>query len=97
MNLCVACGEDFGSVAAFDRHRTGDFPQTGPSEYADRLRAGLVPYDEPWQRSFGRRCLEPEEMLHHGFVRMANGRWSIASDVQRARKMHQTHRTEANT
>jgi hypothetical protein len=32
MNECTACGEDFGSVEAFDAHRVGKYPQTGPSE-----------------------------------------------------------------
>ena len=37
MNLCRLCGEDFGSVSAFDRHRTGKHELNWP-EHEDGRR-----------------------------------------------------------
>ncbi len=73
MNICSACGEDFGSLSAFDAHRLGKYPQTGPSEYLERLRLGLT--DADWTPDQGRRCLEPEEMLSKDWHQDRNGRW----------------------
>lgn len=46
MNLCRGCGEDFGSVGAFDAHRVGVFDYT--------FEQGLA-LDPPVEN--GRRCL----------------------------------------
>ena len=73
MNVCSACGQDFGSLSAFDAHRLGKYPQTGPSEYLERLRIGLTAAD--WTPEQGRRCLEPEEMTGRGWKQDPNGRW----------------------
>jgi hypothetical protein len=87
VNLCVSCGLDFGSVEAFDAHRVGRFPSTGPSEYVDRLRIGLVPYDD-WQPEFGRRCLEEMELrASRRFVCNDAGRWTLLQPLTRARKL----------
>lgn len=81
MNLCRSCGEDFGSVAAFDAHRVGS--------HSYLLREGLlrVPPVED-----GRRCLSPREMLNttrrdgsSTFSRNARGSWSMDRDVRSAR------------
>jgi hypothetical protein len=79
MNLCTACGQDFHSVSAFDKHRVGDLPQRGPSEYTDRLEQGLVDAKERWQHKahFGRRCLTPAEMQTRGMERDTRGRWRL--------------------
>ncbi len=64
MNLCRACGQDFSSVEAFDRHRVGAHTYT--------YDAGLL-LDPP--RHDGRRCLNLDEMARAGWVLDARGRW----------------------
>ena len=76
MNLCRSCGEDFASVAAFDRHRVG--------WHAYTLVEGLR-LDTP--REDGRRCLDPAEMRAAGMELDRRARWCIARDVERARKL----------
>lgn len=63
MNLCRACGQDFSSVEAFDRHRVGTHGYT--------LDEGLLG-DPP--RSDGRRCLSIEQMTAGGWALDARGR-----------------------
>jgi hypothetical protein len=75
MNLCTGYGQDFASVTAFDAHRVGKFPQTGPAEYQDRRSRGLVPLDEDWKPEHGRRCLDTNEMLAVGWRKDRRGRW----------------------
>ena len=77
LNLCTACGHDFGGITLFDRHRVGEYPQTGPADYRDRLTLGLVPKDEDWKPAFGRRCLDTEEMLAKGWHQDPKGRWRL--------------------
>jgi hypothetical protein len=38
VNLCSGCGEDFGSVSAFDAHRTGRFDVTFPENLEEGRR-----------------------------------------------------------
>jgi hypothetical protein len=61
VNLCTACGEDFGGVELFDRHRVGRHAYT----FAEGLQRGLED---------GRRCLNEGEMLEAGW--RLNGRRS---------------------
>ena len=75
LNECGACGRDFGSLGAFDQHRVGKYPQTGPAEYRDRLARGLVPDDEDWRPELGRRCLDESELRERGFTLDKHGRW----------------------
>ncbi len=79
MNLCTSCGEDFGSVSAFDKHRIGKYPQTGPAEYSERLEQGLISPEEDWRSEprFGRRCRTTEEMHALGMRKDARGRWRL--------------------
>jgi hypothetical protein len=58
LNECTGCHSDFTSLALFDSHRVGKYPQKGPAGYLDRLRAGLT--DEDWRPELGRRCLDPD-------------------------------------
>ena len=86
MNLCTTCGEDFGSLEAFDAHRVGDYLQRGPSEYGGSL--------EDWAPVKGRRCLTVEEMESGSFrgrqfVRNGHGRWSLEKRLNRSRKRFQ--------
>src|SRR5579883_2762651 len=75
MNLCTVCGEDFASLAAFDRHRVG--------RHAYSYRQGLR--REP-PREDGRRCLDPDEMRKAGLERDGRGHWRIAlTDDERER------------
>ena len=62
MNLCTACGQDFGSVELFDRHRVGRHGYT----FAEGLELGLED---------GRRCLDTEEMQDAGWRLNARNRW----------------------
>ena len=74
MNLCSACLSDFTGVSDFDSHRVGKFPQSGPADYLDRVRAGLV--DEDWRPELGRRCLEADELTRKRWFLDRHGRWS---------------------
>jgi hypothetical protein len=74
MNLCRACGEDFGSVNAFDAHRVGTHAYTS---------TGGLTMTPP--RDDGRRCLAVWEMETRGFVRNAREAWSLSRDLERAR------------
>ena len=64
MNLCRSCGEDFSSVANFDRHRVGTHQYT--------LTEGLR-MEPPGED--GRRCLHVDEIEALGLVRDPRGRW----------------------
>jgi hypothetical protein len=63
LNLCTACGQDFGSVELFDRHRVGKHAYS----FAEGLEMGLED---------GRRCLDPTEMEGAGWRLNSRGRWS---------------------
>ncbi len=82
MNLCTVCGEDFGSVSAFDKHRVGTFDYT--------FTQGLD-MDPP--RENGRRCLGVDEFEAKGFVRNARGTWSDAKKLESARRAFHPSRT----
>jgi hypothetical protein len=75
LNLCRSCGCDFASVSTFDRHRVGSFVYT----FSEGLE--LVPPHED-----GRRCLDADEMIEAGMAPDVRGRWTIAADVERARR-----------
>jgi hypothetical protein len=38
MNLCTVCGQDFGSVGAFDAHRVGAYEYTFSADHPDGRR-----------------------------------------------------------
>lgn len=89
MNFCVTCGENFGSVQSFDRHRVGKHEYT--------FMEGLS--REPSLED-GRRCLDLDEMAslrdkqgRSVFERNARGAWSIAPDMARARLLRNTDAT----
>jgi hypothetical protein len=67
VNLCTRCGEDFGSVSAFDAHRLGRFIQRGSAEYTGPIAS--------WSPEKGRRCLTVEELFKSGWARDSRGRW----------------------
>jgi hypothetical protein len=62
VNLCTACGQDFGSVELFDRHRVGKHAYT----FAQGLERGLED---------GRRCLDSSEMDGAGWRLDSRDRW----------------------
>jgi hypothetical protein len=62
LNRCTACGEDFGSVELFDRHRIGRHAY----DFAQGLELGLED---------GRRCLDAGEMRERGWSLTQRGRW----------------------
>jgi hypothetical protein len=74
MNLCRACGKDFASVAAFDRHRVG--------VHAYTFRQGLL-LDPPAED--GRRCLDVDEVRAAGMEPDARGRWCLVAKAEDAR------------
>jgi hypothetical protein len=86
VNLCAGCGQDFASVAAFDAHRVGRYPQIGPSEYQDRRVRGFVPLNEDWQPDYGRRCLDVSDLVQRGFVLDKRGRWVHPREARRERQ-----------
>jgi hypothetical protein len=65
----------------------GKYPQTGPADYFDRRRAGVVNPEDDWRATveFGRRCLEDDEMEAKGWVKDDLGRWSDRVEIQRTR------------
>jgi hypothetical protein len=78
VNECSACRRDFASVAAFDKHRVGAYPQAGPADWLDRRSAGLVAPLEDWTPELGRRCLDDDdEFAAAGLEVDGNGRWRI--------------------
>lgn len=85
MNLCRACGEDFGSVGAFDAHRTG--------KHAYTFREGLA-LDPPLED--GRRCFDTDELREKGWARDSRGRWRQPIRANRAllRSMYARSRAE---
>ena len=62
MNLCRRCGQVFGSVELFDRHRVGRHAYT----FGVGMELG---------REDGRRCLEVDEMGERGWTLNGRGRW----------------------
>ena len=80
MNLCGACGLDFGSVGAFDAHRVGVHAYT----FAQGAAMDPPRYD-------GRRCLSEHELAdaldekgRPRFARNARGSWSMGRSVEGA-------------
>ena len=74
-NWCATCGEDFGSVGAFDAHRFG-------------THAYLFDPGDP-AKADGRRCLSVDEMeASPRFARNPRGLWSLSSDLRRASALH---------
>ncbi len=73
MNQCGACGEDFGSVNLFDRHRVGKHAYL----YSEGLKM-----DPPLED--GRRCLSVKEMLQRGWSVGKRGRWEDPVESSRA-------------
>jgi hypothetical protein len=63
VNLCTACGQDFGGVELFDRHRVGRHAYT----FSEGLEMGLED---------GRRCLDRQEMESAGWRLNARNRWT---------------------
>ena len=61
-NQCGACGLDFASVNAFDRHRVGVHAYT----YSEGLKSDPM-------REDGRRCLTVDELAEIGLVPNARG------------------------
>lgn len=79
MNLCRACGADFASVDAFDRHRVGVHAYT----FLEGL--DMVPPVED-----GRRCLDVDEMRARGMSVNGRGLWQIDAAVERIRRRFNT-------
>jgi hypothetical protein len=78
LNECTACRLDFASLRAFDLHRIGAYPQTGPSEYLDRMRAGLVDPLVDWRPELGRRCRDGDELVEVGLELDERNRWRLS-------------------
>lgn len=70
MNFCRSCKQDFGSVSAFDGHRTGKHAYT----YVEG-------YDLEPRREDGRRCLDSAELEAKGWAVDAHGRWRTPAKV----------------
>lgn len=72
-NVCGACRQDFGSVAAFDAHRVGVHAYT----YSEGANMDPI-------REDGRRCLAVWEMAANGsgFLRNGRGAWSLARSLE---------------
>ena len=75
MNLCRACGEEFGGVTLFDKHRVGTHAYTAQEGEQ---------FSPP--ASDGRRCLSVEEMCARGWARNGLARWTDSVHVPGTRK-----------
>jgi hypothetical protein len=84
VNLCRACGLDFGSVSAFDAHRVGRHEYT--------FSEGLS-LDAP--REDGRRCLSVEELEAKSWGQDSRGRWRQPVDPEALLKLRESRRTPA--
>jgi hypothetical protein len=82
VNLCRACGQVFGSVGLFDRHRVGRHAYL----FAEGLEIG---------REDGRRCLDVEEMGEAGWRLSGRGRWIDPARDPRGRLRETPERREA--
>ena len=89
MNLCQSCGEDFGSVSAFDQHRVGSH------DYTSTEGLQMVPPMED-----GRRCLSTREIEHRRlrdgslmFGKNSYGQWSLLANLGSARKLNEGKET----
>lgn len=70
------CGTDFGSLSAFDSHRTGEH---------DYLYSEGARMDPP--REDGRRCLTAREIGESDrFAKNTRDEWSLSASLQSARK-----------
>ena len=81
MNVCGACGLDFGSVKAFDAHRVG------VHEYTFEQGMAMIP-----PRHNGRRCLTEDEIAtseQPRFARNAYGRWSLSEHRARGEALRE--------
>jgi hypothetical protein len=69
MNYCKACDVTFGSIGAFDMHRTGSY---GDAIYAsgDTKRKKPIGHTEP-----SRRCMTLDEINAAGMVQNGKGWW----------------------
>lgn len=65
-NWCATCGEDFGSLTGFDRHRVGR---------PDHLFALDCQEKGCAVECHGRRCLPSVELEEKGWRRHGRGRW----------------------
>lgn len=74
MNECAACRLGFASLAAFDVHRAGRYPQKGPADRLDRRARRFVDPLEDWTPELGRRCLDADELIEVGWS------WIAADD-----------------
>jgi hypothetical protein len=87
VNECSACRRDIASLSAVDKHRVGGFPQSGPADYLDRMRIGLVdPSADYDSKVHGRRCLDEDELVEAGMETDARGRWRLADEAHRVRE-----------
>lgn len=75
MNRCGACGQDFSSVEAFDRHQVG--------RHAYTFDEGL---DQIPPREDGRRCLSIEEMTAAAWAIDRRGRWVHPRELRKRLK-----------
>jgi hypothetical protein len=82
VNRCAACGQDFGSVELFDRHRVGRHAYT----FADGLRLDCED---------GRRCLDVDEMEEAGWSLNGRGKWIDPARDPRGRLRETPERREA--
>jgi hypothetical protein len=83
VNLCRSCGEDFGGVELFDRHRVGNHAYT----FGEGLRR-----DPPGED--GRRCLDAAEMRELGWRLNTRGRWIDPARSLRAAQIESAERRE---
>jgi hypothetical protein len=82
VNECWACGEDFGSVKAFDAHRVGKHAYL----YAEGLKMSPPMED-------GRRCLSTQEMEERRWGKNVHGRWTRPEDALRGIELKQGRRS----
>jgi hypothetical protein len=81
MNLCIACGQDFGSLGAFDAHRVGSHAYTYSAYHRDGRRC--LPPEELRARNWTRD-------RHGRWRRPSDGApWALSQDQVTAQRRSQ--------
>ena len=84
MNLCRGCGEDFGSVSAFDRHRVGRHAHDWSPERLDGRRCLDVDELEAlgWHQDSRGRWRQPRSENHVTRLSAFQARGGLVDEIQ---------------
>ena len=84
-HFCAACGNDFNSLHAFDKHRVGSYG-TAILDAKDRT----IGYTRP-----ERRCMTIDEMIAAKMQRNQYGRWTGEAFPEELKRKYEGGRNDA--